>query len=173
MRGAALYNNPLQWAPPPEEPPSPPATPRRSPRKANTHIRFGDEVPETPQQQQHHASLAPRDTNIWRRFHPKTNLVWLHFLLHKLLAHLKGYEPERLSTADVLANVELGDDLKGEPGVALKVKKRAVKLNNVLVRVSELLCPVALGRGDGLASVKELVLLALEERWLSVKDVSG
>jgi serine/threonine-protein kinase haspin len=43
----------------------------------------------------------------------------------------------------------------------------------VLVRVSELLCPVALGRGDGLGSVKELVLLALEERWLGVKDVSG
>ena len=171
MRGAALYNNPLQYEPSPAEAPSPPATPRRSPRKANTHIRFGDEIPETPQPH-HLSSLAPLDTNIWRRFHPQTNLVWLHFLLHKLLTHLKGYEPEHLSTADIMANVELGD-MKGEAGVALKVKKRAVKLNKVLVRVSELLCPVALGRGDGLGSVKELVLLALEERWLSVKDVSG
>ncbi|KAJ4364312.1 hypothetical protein N0V95_000824 [Ascochyta clinopodiicola] len=165
MRGAALYNNPLQSEPSPE--PEVPTTPRPDPKK-NTHIRFG-EVPETPQP----SSLeAATDPNIWRRFHPKTNLVWTHFLLHKLLTHLKGYEPEHQSTADVMANVDLGDDAS-VPGAALRVKKKAVKLHKVLQRVSELLCPVALGQEGSLGSVKELVILAVEERWLRVGDVSG
>ncbi|KAF9696342.1 hypothetical protein EKO04_005663 [Ascochyta lentis] len=164
MRGAALYNNPLQSEPSPE--PEVPETPRRSPRK-NTHIRFG-EVPETPQKPSQDAAT---DTNIWRRFHPKTNLVWTHFLLHKLLNHLKGYEPEHLSTTDIMTNVELGDDAS-MPGAALRVKKKAVKLHKVLQRVSELLCPVALGQEGSLGSVKELVILAVEERWLRVSDVS-
>ena len=165
MRGVALYNNPLQNEPSPE--PEVPTTPRHSPRK-NSHIRFG-EVPETPQ----NPSLDKEtDTNIWRQFHPKTNLAWTHFLLHKLLNHLKGYEPEHLSTNDVMANVDLGDDAS-IPGAALRVKKKAVKLHRVLQRVSELLCPVALGKEDSLGSVKELVILAVEERWLRVSDVSG
>ena len=161
MRGAALYNNPLQSEPSPE--PKTPATPRK-----NTHIRFG-EIPETPQKP---SSKAEKDTNVWRQFHPKTNLVWIHFLLHKLLNHLKGYEPEHLSTDNTMANVELGEDAS-VPGAALRVKKKAVKLHKVLQRVSELLCPVALGQEGSLASVKELVILAVEERWLRVGDVSS
>lgn len=164
MRGAALYNNPLQSEPSPglEQP----TTPCRSPRK-NTHIRFG-EVPETPQK----PSLSAEDTNVWRKFHPKTNLVWAHFLLHKLLKHLKGYEPENLSTQQIMANVEMGED-ESIRGVALRVRKKAVKLHKVLQRVSELLCPVALGKVESLGSVKELVILAVEERWLKIDDVSG
>jgi serine/threonine-protein kinase haspin len=165
MRGAALYNNPLQSEPSPE--PKAPATPRRSPRK-NTHIRFG-EVPETPQKS---LPNAEQDMNIWRRFYPKTNLVWTHFLLHKLLNHLKGYEPEHFSTNNIMVNVELGEDAS-VPGAALRVKKKAIKLHKVLQRVSELLCPVALGQEGSLGSVKELVILAVEERWLRVGDVSG
>lgn len=71
-----------------------------------------------------------------------------------------------------MANVDLGADA-GSPGVALKVKKKAVKLHKVLKRVSEMLCPVALGREGALGSVKELVVLAVEERWVRVGDVSG
>ncbi|KZM23645.1 Non-specific serine/threonine protein kinase [Ascochyta rabiei] len=165
MRGAALYDNPLQSEPCPE--PKVPTTPRPAPKK-NIHIRFG-EIPETPQK----PSLeTATDTNVWRRFHPKTNLVWTHFLLHKLLNHLKGYEPEHQSTTDIMANVDLGDDAS-IPGAALRVKKKAIKLHRVLQRVSELLCPVALGQAGSLKSVKELVILAVEERWLRVGDVSG
>ena len=43
----------------------------------------------------------------------------------------------------------------------------------MLKRVSELLCPVQLGREESLESVKELVVLALEERWVRVGDVAG
>lgn len=68
--------------------------------------------------------------------------------------------------------VELGGDAR-VPGAALRVKKKAVKLHKVLQRVSELLCPVALGQEGSLGSVKELVILAMEERWLRAGDISG
>ena len=48
-----------------------------------------------------------------------------------------------------------------------------MRLYKVLQRVSELLCPVALGREEGFGSAKELVVLALEERWIRVEDVEG
>jgi serine/threonine-protein kinase haspin len=170
MYGAALYNNPLQQAPSelPEEPVEP-VTPRRSPRK-NTHIRF-DET-DSP------VSSSPKKPlpcttneipeNVWRDFHPKTNLVWAHFLLHKLLTHLEksGSTPNKLSVEQIMANVDTTD----EPA---KVKKKALKLYSVLKKVSELLCPMALSRDEALGSVKELVVLALEERWLRVDDVAA
>ena len=54
-----------------------------------------------------------------------------------------------------------------------KVAKKAVKLWRILERVAGLLDPKALGREGALGSVKELVVLALEERWLGVGDVVG
>ncbi|KAK1916275.1 hypothetical protein P3342_004092 [Pyrenophora teres f. teres] len=183
MRGAALFDNPLQAEPSPpsthdeveEEAQQPPITPRRSPRK-NTHIRFDsnpDSNPETPQHSPRKHSepnpsssrrMAPKviDQHIWRQFHPKTNLVWLHFLLHKLLNHLAA-SPDSFSTHQA---PQEGEDVQ-------KVKKKALRLQKVLRRVSELLCPVALGRREGLGSVKELVVFALEERWVRVGDVEG
>lgn len=71
-----------------------------------------------------------------------------------------------------MENVELGKDA-GVPAAALKVKAKATELHERLKRVSELLCPVALGQEGSLESIKQLVLLAVEERWLRVKDVSG
>jgi serine/threonine-protein kinase haspin len=105
---------------------------------------------------------------VWRDFHPKTNLVWAHFLLHKLLTHLEksGSTPNKLSVEQIMANVDTTD----EPA---KVKKKALKLYTVLKKVSELLCPMALSRDEALGSVKELVVLALEERWLRVDDVAA
>ncbi|KAF1840084.1 uncharacterized protein K460DRAFT_202033 [Cucurbitaria berberidis CBS 394.84] len=176
MRGAALYNNPLQSAPTTVV--EAPATPRRSPRK-NTHIRFDEE--DTPRRSPRKAAAAQIDDvatrktevegDVWRAFYPKTNLVWMHFLLHKLLNHLKSYNatPDQLSTKDIMQNIDLNLDTADEQ----KVKKKAINLYKVLLKVSERLCPVALGRDDGLSSVKELVVLALEERWLRIGDVAG
>ncbi|RMZ66365.1 haspin kinase [Pyrenophora seminiperda CCB06] len=175
MRGAALFNNPLQTEPSAveiaeeEDQPPVPVTPRRSPRK-NIHIRFDSESePEMPRRSpRKHGQPKPvdslrqeeagREEHVWRQFHPKTNLVWLHFLLHKMLNHLAA-SPESLSIH------QDGEDMH-------KVKKKAHRLHKVLQRVSELLCPVALGRREGMGSVKELVVLALEERWVRVGDVA-
>jgi serine/threonine-protein kinase haspin len=167
MYGAALFNNPLQNAP--LEMPATPATPRRSPRK-NTHIRFDEsDSPEpTPIEEPQPCAIEETPEDVWKHFHPKTNLVWAHFLLHKLLTHLdtSANTPNKLSTTQIMSNVETDD----EPA---KVKKKALKLYSVLKKVSELLCPMALSREEALGSVKELVVLALEERWLRVDDVAA
>lgn len=180
MRGAALFSNPLQSAP---SPPSTnlPSTPRRSPRK-NTHIRFGDsddedQKPSSPRRspRKHTASPSEQlsngengDEDVWKAFHPKTNLVWAHFLLHKLLQHMDYHHttPAKLSEKNIMQNILDEED-------AAKVKKKAGRLHKILSRVRELLCPIALGKEDGLSSMKELVVLALEERWLRVSDVEG
>ncbi|KAH8726544.1 hypothetical protein GQ44DRAFT_705805 [Phaeosphaeriaceae sp. PMI808] len=160
MRGAALFNSPLQ-----NTSLEMPTTPNRSPRK-NTHIRFDEN--DSPCRSV--LTTTPSPNNVWKQFHPKTNLVWAHFLLHKLLAQLEetGTMPNRLSPAQIMANIQI--DNESEP---LKVKKKALKLYAILKRVSELLCPVRLGREESLGSVKELVVLGLEERWLRIGDVAG
>ncbi|KAI8931357.1 hypothetical protein NX059_011695 [Plenodomus lindquistii] len=176
-----------------------PLTPRRSPRK-NTHIRFdgsddddddaGDNItvlprrsprkhnvretiPETPEPQLPSFQPPTTTTNSpWRTFHPRTNLIWLHFLLHKLLSHMRVHAtlPSLLSASQLCAPVS---PPPASPDDAAKIKKKAGKLYKVLERVSEMLCPVALGREGSLGSAKELVVFALEERWVRVGDVEG
>jgi serine/threonine-protein kinase haspin len=106
-------------------------------------------------------------SDIWRHFHPKTNLVWAHFILYKLLEHLEGNEPTNLSGKELLRNVEVNIEDRS------KVGRKAIKLYKVLERVAELLEPSALAKKDSLGSMKELVVLAMEERWLRTSDVSG
>jgi serine/threonine-protein kinase haspin len=156
MRGAVLYDDPLQFEDPIE---SQVDQPRRSPRKMPQHIRFDESEQATP----HTAPLA----DIWRSFHPKTNLVWAHFLLYKLLEHLDGNEPSNLSSTQIMRNVEASSEEKS------KIVKKTKKMYKVLERVAELLDPGALAKKDGLGSMKELALLAMEERWLRVGDVAG
>jgi serine/threonine-protein kinase haspin len=172
MRGAALFNNPLQSASAPTSTPTPASDPEPEPEaipepasRQNTHIRFDSDAPSP-------APSIPTSTPAcpWTSFHPLTNLVWAHFLLHKLLAHLARHPPSSLTTEQCMENVVCIDETLAP---ALKVKKKAEKLHGILVSVSELLCPVALGREEALGSVKELVVLALEERWLRVGDVAG
>ena len=172
MRGAALFKNPLQSASTPTSTPTPASDPEPEPTsepasRQNTHIRFDSDAP-FPSPAPSTSTSTP--ASPWTSFHPLTNLVWAHFLLHKLLAHLARHPPSSLTTVQCMENVVCIDETVAP---ALKVKKKAEKLHGILVSVSELLCPVALGRKDALGSVKELVVLALEERWLRVGDVAG
>lgn len=165
MRGAVFYNDPLQR----EDPEQNEADQvRRSPRKTAQHIRFGDSAPPTPQVAPLRAGSDP-PSDIWRSFHPKTNLVWAHFILYKLLEHLHlgGSEPSALSSTQIMRNVEASSEEKS------KVVRKAMKLHKVLERVAELLDPSALAKKDSLGSMKELAVLAMEERWLRVGDVAG
>ncbi|KAL1604801.1 hypothetical protein SLS60_004341 [Paraconiothyrium brasiliense] len=169
MRGAVLYNDPLQ-----SEAPKKNALDhdqlRRPPRKTPQHIRFDDTEPSTPcTSPRKQATKTHKDapSDIWRSFHPKTNLVWAHFILYKLLAHLDGNEPSALSSTQIMRNVEATGEEKN------KVVRKATKLYKVLERVAALLEPAALAKEGSLGSVKELAVLAMEERWLRVRDVAG
>ncbi|KAF2124267.1 hypothetical protein P153DRAFT_302447 [Dothidotthia symphoricarpi CBS 119687] len=155
MRGVALYDNPLQQEPTPTV-----QAPRRSPRK-NTHIRF-EETATIPDSEDE----AEAKVDVWRSFHPRTNLVWAHFLLHKLLAHLETMNAIPTASSSKHSSESANEDDE-------KISKKATKLYKILVHVSELLCPMALGGEGSLGGVKELVVLAIEERWLRVGDVRG
>ncbi|KAF2014644.1 hypothetical protein BU24DRAFT_423550 [Aaosphaeria arxii CBS 175.79] len=167
MRGAVFYGDPLK-SPPSSQPtqtPSPtpnnedatqnlPVTPRRSPRKA-PHPGFLSEPP----------------ADIWRHFHPKTNLIWTHFILHRLLEnlHSHGNTPASKSNDAIMHNVVGVDEAD-----ASKVWKKAVMMHKILLKVAQKLDPKALGRREGgLGSCAELIVLALEARWLAVGDVEG
>jgi serine/threonine-protein kinase haspin len=64
-------------------------------------------------------------------------------------------------------------NVEATPEDTAKVVKKARGLYKVLDRVRRLLEPRALAGGGSLEGVKELVVLAIEERWLRVGDVAG
>ncbi|KAF2646308.1 hypothetical protein P280DRAFT_464554 [Massarina eburnea CBS 473.64] len=176
MRGVVLYQDPLRNSPPKPNILAVPDTfdtPRRSPRKTAQLTRFDDDgIPETmtprrsPRKCMTGRSWDP-PSDIWKSFHPKTNLIWAHFILFKLLEHLKGSEPTALTPKQVMRNVE------AKPDETAKVVKRATRLHKILRKVAEMLEPGELGKKESLGSVQELVVLAIEERWLRVEDVAG
>ncbi|EUC48139.1 hypothetical protein COCMIDRAFT_34361 [Bipolaris oryzae ATCC 44560] len=183
MRGATVFGNPMAFQPPvqqsaDDEHHNQDESNDSAPRQ-NTHIRF-DQEPEQGKGDEE------EEESPWRSFHPKTNLLWLHFLLHKLLNHLSSASPAPHNTIPISqfllksnsptststsTSTSASKD-KEDEDVAAKIEKKAARLHKVLKRVSELLCPVALGREESLESVKELVVLALEERWVRVGDVA-
>lgn len=90
----------------------------------------------------------------WRGFHPQTNLVWLHFILYKLLEQLE-WPSTTFSSAD--------DDCLVE---------KANQLEHAFVRMQNLLDPHELPN-SGLRSAGDLVRLAISEGWLDEQDVKG
>ncbi|KAI7474018.1 hypothetical protein KC357_g5377 [Hortaea werneckii] len=134
MRGAALYSDPY-WEPPYAE--------------TNT-----DASSTTSQ----HSNEQHQPTS-WRSYTPITNLVWLHFILYKLLEQLEWPSatkapPRKKKPADYA------------------VWKRANDLEHKLLRTQELLDPDVICQGD-LTSCADLVALALGEGWLDEADIVG
>ncbi|GAB1728986.1 hypothetical protein NU195Hw_g3296t1 [Hortaea werneckii] len=130
MRGAALYSDPY-WEPP----------------YAETDIN----APNTSQ--------PSNQPTSWRSYTPITNLIWLHFILYKLLEQLDWPSatkapPRKRKPADYA------------------VWKRANDLEHKLLRTQELLDPDVICQGD-LTSCTDLVALALGEGWLDEADIVG
>jgi serine/threonine-protein kinase haspin len=176
MWGAVYHNDPLNQ----KEPAAPhkervkadnaPLTPRRSPRKHGST----NTVPETPRrsprkvQDKPHQTAPPKD--IWKHFHPKTNLVWAHFILYTLLESLEhnGTEPSSLSPDDIMYNI-----VDADQGDAQKIHKKAVTLHKILKKVARWLEPERLGPASPLESMRDLVCTALKGNWLAEGDVTG
>lgn len=104
------------------------------------------------------AAEAESSGRTWKGYHPQTNLVWLHFVLHKLLEQVEW------------------PSVSKEPSRTKQVQKARWKrendLEHVLLKVQSLLDPAELP-ASGLGSAGDLVALALGEGWLDVEDVVG
>lgn len=116
-----------------------------------------------PYHEPEHSQPTPKTnpSSQWSNYHPRTNLIWLHYLLHTLLEQLHwpsaGKAPNR----------------KKNGGRDFALWKRANDLEFVLLRVQELLDPGIICGVEGLSSAAALVGLALEEDWLDEGDVVG
>ncbi|KAK7726640.1 hypothetical protein SLS57_003200 [Botryosphaeria dothidea] len=120
----------------------------------------------------------------WVGFHPQTNLVWLHFILHEMMAQIAparkkngrggrgGNKKEAASKKSRKKVVEDSEDDDEDEQKALErlVEDKRRKLEKILKKVQALLDPQSWSE-NGLFSVKDLVALALEEAWLDEEDV--
>lgn len=95
----------------------------------------------------------------WEDYHPITNLVWLHFLLHTLLEQLDWPSASRApprKQKDAYARWKRSNDLEHE-----------------LLRVQKLLDPETGLCRNAMRCASDLVGLALTEAWLGEEDVVG
>ncbi|KAG9944780.1 hypothetical protein KCU85_g7722, partial [Aureobasidium melanogenum] len=96
---------------------------------------------------------AEESGRTWKGYHPQTNLVWLHFVLHKLAEQI-----EWPSSGKGIQDKEAA--------------QRAVELETALLKVNQLLDPEEMPK-SGLRCASDLVVLALDEGWLDKEDVQG
>ncbi|KAF2398075.1 hypothetical protein EJ06DRAFT_121964 [Trichodelitschia bisporula] len=102
----------------------------------------------------------------WLGFHPQTNLVWLHFVLRQLLANFPAWsqEDEEAKMAKV--------GVLGEKEDVVMARQKMVALEAALRQMEAMLDVSSMPR-EGLACVRDLVAIALEEEWLGEEDVVG
>ncbi|TIA50567.1 hypothetical protein D6C79_02978 [Aureobasidium pullulans] len=96
---------------------------------------------------------AEESGRTWKGYHPQTNLVWLHFVLHKL--------------AEQIEWPSSGNHIQDS-----QAAQRAEELEAALLKVNRLLDPEEMPQ-TGLRSASDLVVLALDEGWLDKEDVQG
>ena len=100
---------------------------------------------------------AEASGRTWRGYHPQTNLVWLHFVLHKLLEQVEWPSSSMVD--------------QDSAGIACWWQ-RSCELETALQRTQSLLDPQELP-DSSLRSACDLISLALAEKWLDVEDVVG
>ncbi|KAK5685420.1 hypothetical protein LTS10_003498 [Elasticomyces elasticus] len=105
------------------------------------------------------AALKAKRKPSWRKYHPVTNLVWLHYLLFTLLEQL------------LWPSARKAPPKKQKGGAAHAEWKRANDLEHKLLKVQTLLDPETGLCKNGLRSASDIVGLALTEGWLDVADV--
>ena len=94
----------------------------------------------------------------WQQYHPVTNLIWLHFILYKLLDQVAW--PSSTKAPPRKQKAEHAE------------WKRANDLEHILLRVQGILDPGVVCEKD-VRSSSELVGLALAESWIEDEDVVG
>ena len=105
---------------------------------------------------------AIQSGRTWRGFHPQTNVVWLHFVLVKLLGSMQWPSKDPTLALNRLVNPE---DKKG-------ALERAIWLEKALLALKALF-ELDNFQISGLTSTRDLVGLALTNGWLNESDVIG
>jgi len=98
----------------------------------------------------------------WKGYHPQTNLVWLHFVLYNLFEQMSWPSEDPKAALERL----------GASEVRKLAADRAAQLEEMLSKLQGLLDLENLPF-SGLTSVRDLIGLALSERWLDERDVIG
>ncbi|KAF2104464.1 hypothetical protein NA57DRAFT_70668 [Rhizodiscina lignyota] len=100
----------------------------------------------------------------WRDSHLETNLIWLHFILHELYAQIPRRKGSSLFD-------ESFENYGNERDREMARKRRGI-IEHALSAIKQRLNLKDFHR-NGLKSVRDLVVWALDERWLDPEDVSG
>lgn len=99
----------------------------------------------------------------WREFCPLTNVIWLHYVLHKLLQPL---EEEDGTQKLAMSRLDDGQD-------QLIAETTSSRLDGALRQLRKLLAVDNSGLIEPVSSVRDLIAIALEEGWLDESDVVG
>jgi serine/threonine-protein kinase haspin len=100
----------------------------------------------------------------WAGFHPQTNLIWLHFILHELLKHVV-WPSKSMKTTLEYVDLRNSEDQK-------MARRKAKELESSLKHLRRLLKIQSIP-SDSIASARDLVAVALEEGWLDEIDIMG
>lgn len=99
-----------------------------------------------------------RSGRTWMGYHPQSNVVWLHFVLHELMKHLE-------SVGEVQDGATQFDT--DDPDA---VNQNRALLLTLLRKIAKMLDPKRFRKSE-LHSAGDLVALALSEKWLDETDV--
>jgi len=123
-----------------------------------------------PQEDENHISGTSQASSLihkrgqWKDFYPLTNVIWLHYVLHKLMQAM-GDVTER----EGIPRLYFGSTNEEESlGIASRTAKQ---LNDALLQLQNLLSVDPPSFADVVGSACELVTVALNEGWLDESDV--
>ncbi|KAF2673335.1 hypothetical protein BT63DRAFT_421494 [Microthyrium microscopicum] len=107
---------------------------------------------------------AAESGRTWAGFHPQTNLVWLHFILHKMLETVVWPSKSMPKTLQFL-------EVRGKQEDK-EARAKAKELEAALKKLRKMLDPRHIS-GEDLGSAADLVSIALDSEWLDMEDIVG
>lgn len=102
----------------------------------------------------------------WKQYRPRTNLLWLHFLL----SEIRQLSPEQIGDRSRQQRLPRSD--LSEVGSEARARRLCKSLGDKLTTTFKLLDPETLTR-SGLYSAGDLVQYAVKKGWLNEKDLEN
>ncbi|KAK8176869.1 hypothetical protein IWX90DRAFT_375186, partial [Phyllosticta citrichinensis] len=105
----------------------------------------------------------------WAGFHPQTNLMWLHFVLHEMMDQITPTKKSKKSKSKGSRIRKKGASKADKSFEELLVEKK-LELEKILEKLEDLLDPDYVAT-SGVWSAKDLIVLAMKEGWLDEQDI--